>query len=135
MDLAQALQYKTAVYDSLKDLRTTQSAEEIYMNAKVICEAHGIPELIVGQRQKQKRMEEYVMESSCGMRSTSDMSTPENLKQSLFFPCLDRMTQELEDRFSGVEAELVMGIQACHPASEAFLSEESLTPLATHYGI
>lgn len=27
--------------------------------------------------------------------------------QRLFFPCLDRMTQDLEDRFSGVEAGLL----------------------------
>lgn len=39
VDLAQALQYKSAVYGSLNDLHTTQTAEESYMNAKVICDA------------------------------------------------------------------------------------------------
>ena len=131
VDLAQAQQYKTAVYDTLKGQRTSQITEEIYMNAKAICETHDIQELSVGQRRKQKRMEDYVVESSCGTSRSSDV-TAEHLRQRLFFPCLDRMTQELENRFSGVDAELMMGIQACHPVLGAFLSEESLkTPCHT----
>lgn len=73
------------------------------------------------------------METSCG--STSDLTTSEHLRQTLFYPCLDRMTQELENRFSSVVADLMKGIQACHPASETFLNEESLVMLATHYKI
>ncbi|KAM3859970.1 zinc finger MYM-type protein 1 [Diretmus argenteus] len=134
VDLAQAMQYKTAVYDTLKEQRTDQTAETIFMKSKAICEENHIPELSGSQRHNEKVMNEYVVESSCGARG-SDVSTPEKLRQNVFFPCLDRMIQELDKRFSGVNAGLMMGIQACHPASEAFLSEESLRPLATHYGI
>lgn len=45
------------------------------------------------------------------------------------------MMQEIDDRFSGVGADHMKGIQACHPASDTFLDEESLKMLATHYKI
>lgn len=134
VDLAQAVHYKSAVHDTLVSQRTAQVAEDIYAMTKTTCEENNIQEPSLGPRRKQKRMEDFVVEVSCG--SSSDLlNDSEHLKQRLFYPCIDRMTNELENRFSSVGREVMIGIQACHPASETFLCMQSLEKLASHYNI
>ena len=53
----------------------------------------------------------------------------------LFFPCLDRMVAELDERFASVDTGLLKGIQACSPKFENFLNEVNLKELAGHYNI
>ena len=79
-------------------------------------------------------MDDYTVDSSLGTRR-AHLGTEDQLRQSLLYPCLDRMVGELERRFSGVGAELMKGIQACSPSSDDFLSEDSLGFIATHYNI
>ena len=45
------------------------------------------------------------------------------------------MICELQRHFSGVNEEVLNGIQACSPTSGHFLSEPHLTALALHYHI
>ncbi|MGH0157355.1 UNVERIFIED_CONTAM: hypothetical protein FKN15_033299 [Acipenser sinensis] len=85
------------------------------------------------KRRKQKRMEDFVVESACGVGE--DVSTIDHFRTKLFYPCLDRMLAELEKRFWSIKAELVMGIQACSPLSPNLLSVEHLATLAKHYKI
>lgn len=63
------------------------------------------------------------------------MLSRDNLSRKVFFPVLDRMLEELENRFSEVRETIIMGIHACHPASEQFLNEKALKHLAEHYSI
>uniref|UniRef100_A0AAR2LVQ4 TTF-type domain-containing protein n=1 Tax=Pygocentrus nattereri TaxID=42514 RepID=A0AAR2LVQ4_PYGNA len=133
VDLAQAMQFKTAVHDALKNCRCSEKAMEIFDKTKTICSDLGIEEHTKGTQRKQKKIEGYVVESPCGTRS--DLSTGDLLRQRVFFPVLDRMLNEIEIRFSGAGAQFITGIQACHPSSEYFLNEESLRHLATHYRI
>uniref|UniRef100_A0AAR2JDX2 HAT C-terminal dimerisation domain-containing protein n=1 Tax=Pygocentrus nattereri TaxID=42514 RepID=A0AAR2JDX2_PYGNA len=133
VDLAQAMQFKTAVHDALKNCRCSEKAMEIFDKTKTICSDLGIEEHTKGTQRKQKKIEGYVVESPCGTRS--DLSTGDLLRQRVFFPVLDRMLNEIEIRFSGARAQFMTGIQACHPSSEYFLNEESLRHLATHYRI
>ncbi|KAK0141852.1 Zinc finger MYM-type protein 1 [Merluccius polli] len=132
VDLGKAAQYKMAVLQTLKELRTDNSAEEMFRSSMVLCEEHHI-QLPVGPRQKQKRFDDFVVDSACG--STSSMTSADDFKCQLFYPCLDRMLEELTCRFSSVGEEIMSGIQACNPASEIFLSEDSLKNLAGHYKI
>lgn len=133
VDLAQATHYKDAVLEGLKSMRTDEMAKNLYNEAKAICEANNISETITGHRRKQRRMEEYTVESPLGTRA--HMSTEGQLRCNIFYPCLDRMISEIKSRFSGVGAELMKGIQACNPAADDFLSEDSLSLIATHYNI
>ncbi|KAG7157189.1 hypothetical protein Hamer_G010031 [Homarus americanus] len=84
-------------------------AEDLYKKAKAICETNHIQEQR-GPRHKQRKMEEYVVESSCGI--SSNLSNAELLKRNLYFPCLDRMINELGQQFIGVGTDLMKGIQA-----------------------
>ncbi|XP_067286713.1 zinc finger MYM-type protein 1-like [Pseudorasbora parva] len=122
IDLPQAVAYKDAVCDSLKQKRSDPTAADIYMPEQRHC------------RQKKKRMDDFVVETAFGVHrsiSTDD----EQLKTKLLYPCLDRMVTELENRFSAVNAALLQGIQAFSPVSDNFLSEPHLAELAHHYNI
>ena len=105
IDLAQAVAYKNAVTDSLKEKRSDATAADLHAQAMALCEANDIsvPEPSSFQKRKAKRMEDFVVESSRGAGSeVSHSSRLEDLKQKLFFPCLDRMISEIDKRFSDV---------------------------------
>lgn len=88
--------------DTLRQIRTDEKAAELYDKVKTFCAANQIPEPCgtSRHRQKQKRMEDYVVESSCG--AVSDLSDSEKLKKNLFLPCLDRMIAEMNQRFLSI---------------------------------
>ena len=129
IDLARAVQFKSTIHDTLVSQRTEQVADELYEVTKQLCSDHNLPEPSPAPRRKQRRMDDFVVEGSTG--SGSDLlNDSESLKQGLFFPCIDRMINELGHRFSTVAGELMDGIQACHPASKSFLDLQSLEKLA-----
>lgn len=134
VDLAQATLYKDAVLETLTLMRSSEeTAEQLYKETKVICESNNISEILSGPHRKQRRIDDYTVDSTLGTRAPCD--TGNQLKHHLLYPCLDRMISELSNRFSGVGEKLMKGIQACNPAADDFLSEESLNLIATHYKI
>ncbi|KAJ4946118.1 hypothetical protein JOQ06_023793 [Pogonophryne albipinna] len=126
LDLGGAAQYKTAILETLTDLRTEPGAEDVFKSTMTICEEHHI-------QAEQKRLDGFVVESACG--ATSNPTTPGDFRGQLYYPCLDRMIQELTHRFSDVGEELMSGIRACNPTTATFLSEDALKSLASHYKI
>lgn len=62
VDLAKAVEYKGAVCGALKKMRSDEMVAKLYENVKQCCAANQIPEpcATVRQRQKQKRMDDYV---------------------------------------------------------------------------
>ncbi|MEQ2291932.1 hypothetical protein AMECASPLE_017872 [Ameca splendens] len=134
IDLAQAVHYKTAVHDTLISQRTSHVAEENHSMAKTVCNENNIQEPCLGPRRKQKKMEGFFVEGYCG--SSSDLlNDSEPLMQKLFYPCIDRMITELENHFSSISKDIMIGIQACQPKAESFLCVLSLQKLASHYNI
>lgn len=133
VDLAKAAEYKGTVCDTLKQMRTDEKATMLYDTVRTICAANQIPEPCAAtrQRQKQKHMEVYVVDASCG--AVSDLNDAEKLKRNLFLPCLDRMVAEMDERFSCLNGQILRGVQACNPGSDSFLCEEHLQGLADHF--
>lgn len=127
LDMGKAVEYKMSVVDTLSKLRTEAAAEEIFEKAMDICGSYNI-QIPQGARYKQKRLEGFVLESSCG--ATPNLASSAEFRCEIFFPCLDRMLQELADRFSGAGQKIMEGIQACNPSSPTFLSEDALKPIA-----
>uniref|UniRef100_A0A8C8R7F8 Uncharacterized protein n=1 Tax=Pelusios castaneus TaxID=367368 RepID=A0A8C8R7F8_9SAUR len=134
LDLAKAIDVKKAVCSSLKDMRTNEKAKALYEKARALCVNSGIDiKETALQRRKQKHIDDFIVESVGG--ASEDIRTPDHFKTKLFYPCLDRMLSELDQRFSSIKPELVMGIQACSPLSQNFLSIGDLRTLAKHYKI
>lgn len=64
IDIAQAVTYKIAVIDTMKQKRSDTTSADLYSRTKTMCEANQIAvlESSSGQRRKTKRMDEYVVE-------------------------------------------------------------------------
>ncbi|CAB1433037.1 unnamed protein product [Pleuronectes platessa] len=133
LDLAEAFISKQAVCDTLRGKCTDVFATELYERTKALCHTHSIPQPDAKKRHKQRKMEDFVLETTFG--SGTELISSQTLKAELLFPCVDRMVSELELRFSSVDAGLLKGIQACSPKSENFMSESHLDELAKHYSI
>jgi hypothetical protein len=134
VDLAKAVEYNGAVCVTLKQMRPDEDAAKLYDTVKTFCAANEIPETCTRQaRQKQKRLDDYLVESRCG--AVSDLGDSECLKRNLYLPCLDRMVSEIEQRFSSVNSQVLRGVQACNPQSDLFFSQEHLHGLADHYSV
>ena len=131
VDLAKAVEYNGAVCVTLKQMRTDEDAAKLYDTVKTFCAANEIPEPCTRQaRQKQKRLDDYLLESRCG--AVNDLGDSECLKRNLYLPCLDRMVSEIEQQFSSVNSQVLRGVQACNPQSDFFFSQEHLHGLANH---
>ncbi|XP_072010692.1 zinc finger MYM-type protein 1-like [Engystomops pustulosus] len=133
LDLATAVNYKEAVYQTLYNMRTLEKGTEIYNESVALFNANNIPiPEPKAPRRKQKKMDDFVAQATCGMREELNML--DALTQHLFYPCLDRMLSELDNRFSSIKPDILNGIQACNPQSKNFLSSD-LHALAKHYKI
>ncbi|KAK7893681.1 hypothetical protein WMY93_022833 [Mugilogobius chulae] len=130
VDLGQAIIYKDAVAETLVEMRCDEAANSIYSQAQQMAEDNNLQDSDPVRRRKQRRLDDYVSSFYAGIRA---MTTADQLRQNVYFPCLERMTAELTRRLSGVGEEVMKGIQACHPASADFLNEDSLQPKVNHY--
>uniref|UniRef100_A0A8P4KMU2 Zinc finger MYM-type protein 1 n=1 Tax=Dicentrarchus labrax TaxID=13489 RepID=A0A8P4KMU2_DICLA len=68
IDIAQAVTYKNAVTDTMKQKRSDTTAADLYSRTKAMCEENQIAvlESSSGQRRKTKRMDEYVVDPTSG---------------------------------------------------------------------
>ena len=83
VDLAKAVEYNGAVCVTLKQMRPDEDAAKLYDTVKTFCAANEIPEPCTRQaRQKQKRLDDYIVESRCG--AVSDLGDSECLKRNLY---------------------------------------------------
>ncbi|XP_040024980.2 zinc finger MYM-type protein 1 [Gasterosteus aculeatus] len=133
LNLAESFISKQAICDTLRGKRTDVFATELYERTKALYHTHSIPEPDAKNRCKQRKMEDFVLESTLG--SGTELISSHTLTTELLSPCVDRMVSELEQRFSSVDAGLLKGIQACSPKSQNFLSESHLDELPKHYSI
>ena len=65
----------------------------------------------------------------------SRVTSGEDYKVTLYFPVLDAMIQEFQNRFENKNLELMKGIQCCHPESPHFLEINHLMHLVTLYNL
>ena len=68
---------------------------------------------------------------STGTRSI--VTSGEDYKVTLYFPILDAIIKEFNNRFENKNLELMKAIQSCHPESPHFLEINHLIPLVTLY--
>uniref|UniRef100_A0A8C8RK62 Zinc finger MYM-type protein 1 n=1 Tax=Pelusios castaneus TaxID=367368 RepID=A0A8C8RK62_9SAUR len=129
LDLAKAIDVKKAVCSTLQDMRTNEKAKELYEKARVLFVNNGIDiKETALQRKKQKRVDDFIVAAAGG--ASEDISTPDYLKTKLFYPCLDRMLSELDQRFSSIKAELDLNTLANHYKIE--LNPDEI-PIAKNY--
>ena len=71
-----------------------------------------------------------IMESTEARRT---VETGESYKISLYFPILNAIISELQNRFDNKYLDLIRAIQCCNPSSSQFLEIDCLLPLIESY--
>jgi hypothetical protein len=110
-DLAEACFGKQAVCDTLIGKLTDAFATELYDRTKALGEIHNIPEADAARKHKQRKMGDFVVETSLGLGT--ELSCSQTMKTELLLPCLGGMVCELDQRFPTLDAGLLKGMQAC----------------------
>ena len=132
LDLSKALQFKDAVLQTLINMRSTETAEEIYDQMEAMLkENHLETARALPKRNKRKKLDDFYVTTSTGQRD--EISDSESMRTKLFYPAIDRMIGEMRERFSPQCENVMVGINACSPSMESFLNLEDLKRLATHY--
>ena len=128
--------YPSIILDTLNfGLNPTCIVSQGYTYAQNVTSLHSIPAELPKSRAKRPPRRFYcgvVMETT-GSRETS--VPEEHLKVFIFFPILDAMLSEVEQRFGKNNLEHMRAIQACSPSSATFLEPNTILSLAESYGI
>jgi hypothetical protein len=134
LDLSKAIQHKDAVLKTLTEMRCTKTADEIYSNMEAMLKENDLtPMESRPKRNKRKRMDDYMVDTTTGQRE--EMSGSDAMRVRLFYPTIDRMITEMSARFSPQCDNVMLGINACNPSSETFLNINDLRRIATHYNM
>lgn len=130
-DLSQACILVEALITTFDQMRSQGKFDAIMSEVKTIAEEHNlVDESTLRRRKIPARFAQYATElqTSEDERPSSDT----DYKIKVFFPVLDHVISELNQRFSD-NSEILLGIGALNPKCEHFLSPARLRPLAQHY--
>ncbi|CAF3872350.1 unnamed protein product [Rotaria sp. Silwood2] len=132
MDFCQAQYLIKSIIAKIADLRDEHTFSLIYTEITSFCQAHHI-DLSSTPRQRRvkevsSRFKDVFITSTIGQRD--NLNNEDNYRIDLFYPIVDAVLIELNDRFSVHNMEILISISALCPDSENFLQSEILKPFA-----
>ncbi|CAM4973722.1 unnamed protein product [Rotaria socialis] len=121
-----------SVIAKIADLRDEHAFSLIYTDVINFCQQHHI-DLSSAPRQRRikkvsSRFKDVFITSAIGQRD--NLNNEDSYRTNLFYPIIDAVLIELNDRFSIHNIEMLISISALCPDSEKFLESESLKPFA-----
>ncbi|ROL52542.1 Zinc finger MYM-type protein 1 [Anabarilius grahami] len=134
LDLAKAVDLVEAFQDTLQDLRSDSSFDEIWKDTVDTGKQCNVAvETVVKRPQKiSSRLSGSIVESTVGQRRCKE-GDMELFRSGIFFPILDCLSGEMQRRFSKSNCSIMQGIQALNPKSRNFLDEETIFSFARIY--
>ncbi len=134
LDLAKAVDLVEAFQDTLQDLRSDSSFDEIWKDTVDTGKQCNVAvETVVKRPQKMSsRLSGSIVESTVGQRRCKE-GDMELFRSGIFFPILDCLSGEMQRRFSKSNCSIMQGIQALNPKSRNFLDEETIFGFARIY--
>ncbi|CAF1263221.1 unnamed protein product [Adineta ricciae] len=123
-----------SIIKQIEDLRNEQSFGEIYAKAKDFCDANNV-DLLQQYRSRRvtavpARFEAFVIDSTLGQREVLSSST--DFMNRIYFPLIDCMLVELNDRFSSQTLSLMKSISTVYPESGNFLDTNDINEFSQH---
>ncbi len=134
LDLAKAVDLVEAFQDTLQDLRSDSSFDEIWKDTVDTGKQCNVAvETVVKRPQKMSsRLSGSIVESTVGQRRCKE-GDMELFRSGIFYPILDCLSGEMQRRFSKSNCSIMQGIQALNPKSRNFLDEETIFGFARIY--
>jgi hAT family C-terminal dimerisation region len=125
-----------SIIHQIKDLRNEDSFRRIYVEAKALCDANNI-DFYQEYRSRRAttipaRFAAFVIESPVGQREI--LSSSADFMNRIFFPLIDCMLVELNDRFSLKTLSLMKSMSTVYPDGGNFLSVDDVFDFSEHIG-
>ena len=126
-----------SITQQIKELRNEQSFQQIYDKAKEFCGENGID--FVQQYRSHRttqipaRFEAFIIDSTIGQHEVLSSST--GFMNRIYFPLIDCMLVELDDRFSSKTLSMMKSISTVYPESEHFLNIDYIDEFSLHIGV
>ena len=126
-----------SLIQQLKDLRNEQSFNQIYSQAKDLCQANDI-DLSQQYRSRREttipnRFRNCFIDSTLGHRA--EISSSSDFLNRIYVPLINSILVELNDRFSRKTLSLLKSISTVYPESEHFLNAEAVDDFCRHIDI
>ena len=115
------------------DLRNSNLAGVYADSISELCNKCNIPLTTLCKRRKPKHLQEFIVSESTGQRPTT--SSPNERLINNYYPILDCLISELDNRFSNESAVIFRGISALCPGGHTFLSIHHLKDYAAAYSL
>ncbi|CAF3940858.1 unnamed protein product, partial [Rotaria sp. Silwood1] len=127
----------TSIIQQITDLRNEHSYKQIYDKAKQFCDSNGI-DLVQQYHINRKtkiptRFKDCFINSTVGQREM--LSTSTDFMNKIYFPLIDCMLVELNDRFSSKTLALMKSMSTVYPESENFLNSEDVDAFCRHVNV
>uniref|UniRef100_A0A671M6X3 DUF4371 domain-containing protein n=1 Tax=Sinocyclocheilus anshuiensis TaxID=1608454 RepID=A0A671M6X3_9TELE len=134
LDLAKAVDLVEAFQDTLQDLRSDSSFDEIWKDTLDMGKQCNVAvKTVVKRPQKNSStLSGSIVESTVGQRRCKE-GDMERFRSGIFYPILDCLSGEMERRFSKSNCSIMQGIQALNPKSRNFLDEETIFRFFTNF--
>ncbi|CAF4084727.1 unnamed protein product, partial [Rotaria sordida] len=123
-----------SIIQQITDLRNEQTFSEIYDKANEFCNVNHV-DLVQQYRSRRKtvvpaRFQECLIDSTLGQREM--LSTLTDFMSRIYFPLIDCMLTELNDRFSLQTLSLMKNISTVYPENENFLNIDATDDFSRH---
>ncbi|CAF1593070.1 unnamed protein product, partial [Didymodactylos carnosus] len=136
-DLGSAHNLIITICEQLNLIRDEDSFKELFQQAIIFGNKNGIDmnESVRMRRQKTipARFKHCVVTTTVGHRNYNN--TEENFRVTMYFPTIDSILVELNERFSRHNLQIANSITSLSPINEKFLDIETLQPLIDHLSL
>jgi hypothetical protein len=141
-DLASAVELVHTLYDTLSEMRSEDKFQTLWNRALKVTAECSLAQQSSRTAKRRKtaipsRLTDGIVDTTLGLRNEDTSSHPQhNARVNVMLPVLDRITSELERRFSEHNCSLMKGIQALTPRnSKKFLNEPDVMEFAKIYSL
>ncbi|CAF4554902.1 unnamed protein product [Rotaria sp. Silwood2] len=121
-----------SVNAQIADLRNEQAFSYMYLKVTSFCKEHDVDILSAPRAQRNRklsiRFKDVFISTSIGQRD--NVNNEDQYRTNLYYPLIDSILIELNDRFSFENMQILNGISALCPDSDNFLKIDVLKPFA-----
>ena len=123
-----------SIIEQISELRSEKAFSQIYEKAKQFSDRNGID--LIQQHSVRRaikvpdRFKDCTIDSTLGHRQ--ELSSTIDYIDRLYFPLIDSILVELNDRFSSTTLSMIKSMSAVYPESENFLNVDVIDEFALH---
>ena len=133
LDYASATGLVQDLLEEFAEKRSQDSLQMVWEEAERVCEDMSMPGLFSARDRKvPNKFRDFVVDITTGLGEP--VSSQVDYCNRVYFPLIDRMTNELKKRFSESVSNVLEGVCALDPKSGDFLKIDRILPLSRNYG-